>query len=35
MIRVLERIRVPDAAIETVGRLYKALAALGRRLRRR
>ena len=33
MIRVLERIRVPDAAIDTVGRLYEALVALGRRLR--
>ena len=35
MIRVLEQIRVPDAAIDTVGRLYEALVALGRRLRKR
>jgi RES domain-containing protein len=35
MIRVLERIRVPEAAIGTVGRLYEALVALGRRLRER
>ena len=35
MIRVLEQIRVPDAAIDTVGRLYEALVALGRRLRER
>lgn len=35
MIRVLERVRVPEAAIDTVGRLYEALAALGRRLRGR
>jgi hypothetical protein len=33
MLRVLERIRLPNAAIETVGRLYEALVALGRRLR--
>lgn len=35
MLRVLERIRVPDTAIDTVGRLYEALVALGRRLRER
>lgn len=35
MIRVLERIRLPDAAIDTVGRLYEALVALSRRLRGR
>lgn len=35
MIDVLTRIRLPDAVIDTVGRLYEALAALGRRLRRR
>lgn len=35
MIDVLTRIRLPDAVIGTVGRLYEALAALGRRLRRR
>lgn len=35
MIDVLTRIRLPEAAIDTVGRLYEALAALGRRLRRR
>ncbi len=35
MIRVLERIRVPEAAIDTVGRLYETLAAVGRRLRER
>lgn len=34
MVDVLTRIRVPDPAIGTVGRLYDALAALGRRLRR-
>ena len=34
MIRVLERVRIPDGAIDTVGRLYEALVALGRRLRR-
>lgn len=32
MLRVLERIRVPDAAIDTVGRLYEALVALSRRI---
>ncbi len=35
MIDVLTRIRLPDALIDTVGRLYESLAALGRRLRRR
>jgi RES domain-containing protein len=35
MIRVLEQIRVPDAGIDTVGRLYEALVALRRRLRGR
>lgn len=35
MIRVLERIRLPDAAIDTVGRLYEALVTLSRRLRGR
>lgn len=35
MLPVLERIRLPDTAIETVGRLYEALASLGRRLRQR
>lgn len=33
MLRVLERIRLPDAAISTVGRLYETLVALGRRIR--
>ena len=35
MLDVLTRIRVPDAVIDAVGPLYEALAALGRRLRRR
>lgn len=35
ILRVLEQIRVPDAAINTVGHLYEALVALGRRLRER
>lgn len=35
MLRVLERIRVPEAAIDTVGRLYETLVAIGRRLRDR
>jgi hypothetical protein len=35
MLKVLERIRVPEAVIDTVGPLYDALAALGRRLGRR
>lgn len=34
MVDVLTRIRVPEPAIDTVGRLYQALAALSRRLRR-
>jgi RES domain-containing protein len=34
MVDVLTRIRVPEPAIDTVGRLFDALAALGRRLRR-
>lgn len=33
MIHVLEQIRVPEAAIDTVGRLYGALVAMRRRLR--
>jgi len=32
---VLDRIRLPDGAIEPVGRIYEALTPLGRRLRRR
>lgn len=32
---VLTRIRVPDAVIDSIGPFYDALAALGRRLRRR
>ncbi len=35
MIDVLTRIRLPDAVIGTVGRLYEALAALGRSVRNR
>lgn len=35
MVDVLTRIRVPDAVIDSIGPLYDALAALGRRLRRR
>lgn len=35
MLDVLTRIHVPDALIDSVGPLYAALAALGRRLRRR
>lgn len=35
MLDVLTRIHVPDALIDSVGPLYDALAALGRRLRRR
>jgi len=34
MLDVLTRIRLPDAGIGSVGRLYEALAALGRRIRR-
>ncbi len=32
---VLDRIRLPDGAVEPVGRLYEALTSLSRRLRRR
>lgn len=35
MLDVLTRTRLPDAAVEEIGRLYAALGALGRRLRRR
>ncbi|MCA1702688.1 MAG: RES family NAD+ phosphorylase, partial [Actinobacteria bacterium] len=35
MLDVLDRIRLPDAAVEPVGRLYDALTSLSRRLRRR
>jgi hypothetical protein len=35
MLDVLTRLRLPDAAVEEIGRLYAALVALGRRLRRR
>lgn len=34
MLEMLTRIRVPDTVIDTIGPLYDALAALGRRLRR-
>jgi len=35
MVDVLQRIRLPEVAIESVGRLYEALGSLARRLRRR
>jgi RES domain-containing protein len=35
MLDVLTRIRLPDAAVDRVGQLYAALAAIGRRLRGR
>ncbi|MGI8777220.1 MAG: hypothetical protein ACR2LJ_07495 [Acidimicrobiales bacterium] len=34
MLDVLDRIRLPDAAVEPVGRLYEALTSHRRRLRR-
>lgn len=35
MIDMLDRIRLPEQAVETVGRLYEALRLLARRLGRR
>ncbi len=35
MLDVLDRIRLPEAAIESVGRLYEALISLSRRIHRR